>query len=169
MPAHETLAKVQGLVARFAQIGRERVEGMPIYNEHLQVEAIDFQPCPDGLLGVLITPWFINVILLPENDLRWQSSELGTKHVCKLDSGIFEFVLGEDEEVGHYLFRTVLSPTHCLKSQTAAQATARKALYDLLASEEPSQAVHSEPVELSPAMQENMGRRDFIRKIVPDI
>lgn len=169
MPAQDSLDVVEGLVVRFAQIGRDRIEGMPIYNEHLQVEAIDFQPCPDGLLGVLITPWFINIILLPENDMRWQSSEVGTKHVCKLDSGIFEFVLGEDEEVGYYLFRTVISPTHCLKSQTTAQATARKALQDLLIKEEDSRTGRSEHIELSPAMQENMGRRDFIRKIVPDI
>lgn len=161
--------RVESFVARFEQIGRERIEGLPIYNPALEVEAIDFQVCPDGLLGVLITPWFINIMLLPTEQARWQAYELGTKHNCNLVDGEHEFVLGEDEGVGWYLFRTVVSPTHCIKTQAAAQATARQALHDLLAPAEEEPAETTQQVELSAELKKNMGRRDFMRRLVPDV
>jgi len=170
MLAQEIVKPVESLVARFEQIGRERIEGLPIYNPELQVEAIEFRECPNGLLGVLITPWFINVMLLPTNQTRWQDIELGTKHNLKLDNGEHEFVLGEDEGVGWYLFRAVISPTHCLKTQAAAQSAARQALYELLApTEEQEPENTSQQVELSPEIKKQIGRRDFMRKLVPDI
>jgi hypothetical protein len=49
---------VENLVRRFQQISVERIFGLPIYNDRLTVEAIDFQPCEGGLIGVLVTPWF---------------------------------------------------------------------------------------------------------------
>ena len=171
MLTQELSTQVENFVTRFDQIGHERIEGLPIYNSELNVEAIDFQVCPDGLLGVLITPWFINLILIPAEQTRWQAYELGTKHTCDTGNGEQEFVLGEDEGVGWYLFKTVISPTHCLKNQAAAQTTARQALHDLLTpvEDELIEEETSAQVELSTEMKKNMGRRDFMRKLVPDI
>mgnify|MGYP001814253966 CR=1 FL=1 len=164
---------IDNLVARFQQIGVERIFGLPIYNDALNVEAVEFQSCDGGLIGVLITPWFMNIMLLPEDTSPWQTQELGVKVKYKLDSGEHEFVIGEDEEVGRYLFRTVTSPTHCYKKQIAAINSGKKALSALLAPPEKEKEeipANSQQVEFTsntPEEKHNSGRREFLRNIVP--
>ncbi|WP_059287489.1 [NiFe]-hydrogenase assembly chaperone HybE [Aquitalea magnusonii] len=57
------------LEALFRDIAASRMQGIPILNPALQVEAIGFQQWggPQGRLwaGVLLTPWFMNLLLLP--------------------------------------------------------------------------------------------------------
>lgn len=164
---------VENLVARFQQIGIERVYGLPIYNEALSVEAVDFQACEGGLIGVLVTPWFMNIMLLPEDTSPYQSKELGEKVKYQLESGEHEFVIGEDEEVGQYLFRTITSPTHCYKKQIAAINNGKKALTALLTPPEQVEEelpADSQQVEFTPNVSEekhDSGRREFLRNFVP--
>lgn len=148
---------VQQLVDRFDYIGRERIQGLPIYNEKLAVEAIDFQACEGGRIGVLITPWFVNVMLLPDDDTPWQLKELGEKVKFDLPSGEHEFSVGEEDAIGRYLFRSVVSPTHCYKSQPPARAAASKALSELLT---PAQAAEEPAKEDLP----DAGRRAFLNR-----
>jgi [NiFe] hydrogenase assembly HybE family chaperone len=164
---------VTNLVRRFQQIGVERIYGLPIYNDALTVEAVDFQPCEGGLIGVLVTPWFMNIMLLPDNTTPYQQQELGVKVKYQLNSGEQEFVIGEDEGVGRYLFRTVTSPTHCYKKQIAAVTSGQKALITLLTPPEPEEGEeipNTQRVEFTPKATEekhNSGRRDFLRGFVP--
>ena len=164
---------IDNLVKRFQQIGAERILGLPIYNDALTVEAVNFQACEGGLIGVLVTPWFMNIMLLPEDSSPWQTQELGEKVKYQLESGEQEFVIGEDEEVGRYLFRTVTSPTHCYKKQIAAINNGKKALKALLAppeQEDEQLPTNSQQVEFTPKSSEdkpNSGRREFLRSFVP--
>ncbi|WP_455197391.1 [NiFe]-hydrogenase assembly chaperone HybE [Kaarinaea lacus] len=164
---------VDNLVRRFQQIGVERIYGLPIYNDRLNVEAVDFQPCEGGLIGVLVTPWFLNIMLLPDDTTPYQQQELGEKVKHQLESGEHEFVIGEDEEVGRYLFRTVTSPTNCYKRQVAAVASGQKALTALLTppeKEEQEEPVVSQRVDFTPRPKEekhSSSRRDFLRGFVP--
>lgn len=45
-----------GLVRYFRDVAMPRMQGLPIVNPALQVEAVGFERIPDGVLGVLITP-----------------------------------------------------------------------------------------------------------------
>ena len=39
---------------------------LPIYNDKVAIEAIGFRPFGEAeLLGVVLTPWFMNLIMLP--------------------------------------------------------------------------------------------------------
>lgn len=153
---------IEILVNRFTQIGHERLEGLPVYNANLQVEAIDFQPCEHGLVGALVTPWFINILLLPGNVRTWRQHELGTKHTFELATGEQQFVLGDDEVVGRYFFRSVVSPPHCYKQQADARHAAQLALQKLLVVEaEPE----TQAVEFDPGTHKPAGRREFMRSI----
>ncbi|MEJ2181737.1 MAG: [NiFe]-hydrogenase assembly chaperone HybE [Gammaproteobacteria bacterium] len=134
---------IDNLVARFQQIGVERIFGLPIYNDALSVEAVEFQPCEGGLIGVLITPWFMNIMLLPEDTSPWQTQELGVKVKYKLESGEHEFVIGEDEE------GTLLTPPEQEEQELPA---------DLQQVDFTSEI---------PEEKHNSGRREFLRNIVP--
>ena len=56
---------VDALTAAFERIAATRMAGLPMNNPALKVAAVGFQPwAEDYLLGVLITPWAINLVVL---------------------------------------------------------------------------------------------------------
>lgn len=115
------------LVSRFEFIRRERMQGLPIVNPRLSVEAVGFFSFEEHELGVLIAPWFMNLVLLPGTD-EWADVAQGVKIERMLPSGSFEFTLCRDDEIGVYLtgilFRTV--------SDFPDQETARAVAADVL-------------------------------------
>lgn len=158
--------RIRQLVQRFTHIGETAMRDLPIYNHALQVEAIGFEATKAGWLGVLITPWFINVMLLSEQKQK-AKVPLGEKVTHKLPSGEHEFSVGEDDELGHYDFLTLASPTLRYKSHQAAHDAAQKALNKLLTpleqagTETPEQPLHFVSVE-----QTGKARRAFLRGLV---
>jgi len=123
---------VSNLVRRFTQIGDEHIRELPIYHRPLEVEAVDFQPWATGWIGVLITPWFMNVMLLPRDKDQWQSLAVGQKQMQQLPSGEQEFVVGGDAELGPYLFRSLASPMLGFSSQIDARQAAQAVLRRLM-------------------------------------
>ena len=120
-------------VSPFKQLGDEHILALPIYHRPLQVEAVDFQLWAQGWIGVLITPWFMNVMLLPRDKDQWQSLAMGQKHMQKLPSGEQEFVVGGDAELGSYLFRSLASPMVLFPSKRGARQAPHAALQRLMA------------------------------------
>jgi len=169
-PDQATQARVSALVARFTHIGEERMRDLPIYHHALHVEAVGFQPWEDGSIGVLITPWFMNVMLLAGNKNRWRSLGVGEKVVQKLPSGEHEFVVGEDEALGVYLFRSLASPMFRFKTQAQARNAAVVALQRLMtaaaAGEESETSKDGKQID-APGGQD-LGRRAFLRRLLPD-
>ena len=61
-------AAARALQALFEHIARTPMAGLPLLQPGLQVQALGFEPVPaepSVALGVLITPWFMNLVLLP--------------------------------------------------------------------------------------------------------
>ena len=166
MANHTTEDRITKLVARFTHIGETRMRDLPIYNHHLEVEAVGFQPTDNGWLGVLITPWFINVILLPEQK-SLANLPLGEKITHKLVSGEYVFTVGEDDELGCYDFITVASPTRNYKTQEAARDASEKVLHKLLTPpEEYQEGIPEPPMQFVSAEQKSKHRRAFLRGLV---
>lgn len=158
--------RVRQMVQRFTHIGETAMRDLPIYNHALHVDAIGFQTTDKGLLGVLITPWFINVMLLPRQKQK-APLPLGQRVTHELISGEHAFTVGEDDELGHYDFLTLASPTLRYKSQQAARDTAQKALSKLLTPpEEIETAIPEQPVHFVSAEQKGKERRAFLRSLM---
>lgn len=123
---------VQDLVTRFQAIHHERMEGLPIVNPVLEVEAVGFDRWEGHRLGVLITPWFINLLLLPGSD-EWSQIDQGRLVNIEFPSGPCELTVCRDEVLGTYLaavlFRTVVD----FPDQLTARVTADQALLSILA------------------------------------
>ena len=167
MPDPSEEDRILQLVDRFTHIGETAMRELPIYNHALQVEAIGFKPTAAGWLGVLITPWFINVMLLPEHKQE-ATMPLGEKVTHKLISGEHDFSVGEDDELGRYDFLTLASPTLKYKSHQAACDVAYKALAKLLTPpDEAGTAVPEQPVHFVTAEQKGKERRAFLRGLIP--
>ena len=124
--------RVDDLVARYEAIYEERMRDLPIVNARLAVEAVGFDRWEDQDLGVLITPWFMNLVLLPNSD-RLVDMPQGERVECRFPSGPCELTVYHDEDLGSYLaavlFRTVVD----FPDQDVARAVAEEALAQLLA------------------------------------
>jgi [NiFe] hydrogenase assembly HybE family chaperone len=167
MPDPSGEDRILQLVERFTHIGETAMRELPIYNHALQVDAIGFKPMAAGWLGVLITPWFINVVLLPKQKQE-ATIPLGEKVTHELISGEHEFIVGEDDELGRYDFLTLASPTLKYKSHQAACDAAQKALTKLLTpADEARTAIPEQPVHFVTAEQKGKERRAFLRGLIP--
>jgi hypothetical protein len=50
------------LAAIYRDVGERSMRDLPIFNEALGVEAIGFQRFGGHVVGIMVTPWFMNVI-----------------------------------------------------------------------------------------------------------
>ncbi len=91
--------------AAFRAIAAERMRGLPFVNEALEVEAIGFAPWDAHWLGCLITPWCMNLVLLPRDPAAWPSVAAGDKVAYRFPAGVYEFVAGREQAIGEFLVR----------------------------------------------------------------
>ena len=126
---------VADLVARYEAIYEERMRDLPIVNPRLTVEAVGFDRWEDKDLGVLITPWFMNLVLLPDTGKLAGLSQ-GEQVECHFPSGPCELTVYQDEELGSYLAAVLFRTVTDFPDQDVARAVAEEALANVLA--EPS-------------------------------
>lgn len=120
--------RVQALEARFRHIAMTRMAGVALLHQALQVQAVDFAESADGCaLGVLVTPWFMNLVrlpLLPEAALPLP----GSAEDCAIGGWTFRFHGQSEPGVGPFAAASLVSPMHGFADQAAAVATARALL-----------------------------------------
>lgn len=111
-----------------------RMRGLPMHNPALSVAAIGFQPWLGREIGVLITPWFMNLVLLPRPDEQWGEAEQGQLLRETLPSGVYEFIYGWSAQTGGYAGCSLFSPMFEFETQSSAEETAQAvmaALFDV--------------------------------------
>ena len=123
--------KVADLVARYQAIYEERMRDLPIVNHRLAVEAVGFEQWEDKDLGVLITPWFMNLVLLPDSS-RLADLPQGERVDCRFPSGRCELTVYHDEELGSYLAAVLFRTVADFPDQDVARAVAEEALAQIL-------------------------------------
>ena len=135
-------ARVADLQRAFDQVWRTRMQGLPVLNPALWVEAVDFERSEDGhaALGVLVTPWFMNLIRLPldlpgaDEAADWP---VGGTRLVEVGGETFGFIGASDPAVGPFAMCSLFSPMFEFASQTAARATAQAVLLSLRGRAEP--------------------------------
>ena len=110
---------------------QQRMADLPILNPKLRVQAVDFVLFQGNWLGVLISPWFMNLLYL-----RPDALPLGTVVSHEFPAGCFDFVVGYEPELGFYQSCSLYSPMFAFEEQSVAVHTAQSALQALLASPE---------------------------------
>jgi [NiFe] hydrogenase assembly HybE family chaperone len=106
----EDAARVRHLVDIFTGIGDERMKDIGLYNHALQVEAAGFRRWENWIAGILVTPWFMNLILLPTEAGQLADAVVGTKRRLQMPCGEVVCNVGEVEEIGLYLASSLYSP-----------------------------------------------------------
>jgi len=121
--------RTKALVADFTEVFHSKMRDLPMVNQALHVQAVGFQPHEGGFLGVLVAPWFMNLILLP-SDTR-PALPAGGKEVIPFPSGDYEFLHNARELTGPYLACSIFSPMGDFTSQLQAVDVARAVMGEL--------------------------------------
>ena len=121
------------LVADFREIWHAKMRDVPMVNKMLSVEAVGFRMHGDRPLGVLLSPWFMNLVLLPAEEEDWSALTPGTKEIIAFPSGEYEFIHNTRPMVGGYKACSLFSMMGDFTTQAKAVEVARAvmaALFD---------------------------------------
>lgn len=147
------------IAAAFRRIEQERMAGIAIVNPALRVEVVgllSWQGCP---LAILITPWCMNLILLPA--VEEDGSAAQERRFYRFPSGDFAFLRGREPEIGEYHSCALFSPMAQFADQESARAVAEAALAALFM---PASATRPErPADDdAPPAEARLSRRGFL-------
>jgi [NiFe] hydrogenase assembly HybE family chaperone len=127
------------VASAYRRIERERMAGLPVHNEALEVETVGFQRWADHWLGIVISPWCMSLLLLPGTSSTWIAATENERIFHRFPAGDFAFLGGEEPEIGEYQSCALFSPMSQFASQSDAVLTAHAALLALIrAPEEPA-------------------------------
>lgn len=162
VPATSPAARLEAV---FTRIGKTRMEGLPFLNPNLRVEAVGFRPWSGEWLGALVTPWSVNLVLMP-GDGPWKPLPVGGERIVALPAGRYRFIAGHDEELGEYHACSLFSPAQAFGDHETARAVAEAALVALFDASHDriadAEAV-KESVEAVPPKPARVTKRDFLK------
>lgn len=119
--------------AAFARIAATRMAGLPLNNPALAVEACGFRRWNGLWLGVLVTPWTVNLMLLPGGNPAFRRLGADQRQTWTFPSGDYDFLGAEEAGLGPYQSCSLFSPAFEFAGQDEARAAAAAALVALLA------------------------------------
>lgn len=131
-----------GMEAAFRDIERTRMAGLPIMHPELKVEAIGFEPLHGHWLGILITPWFMNAVIVPGAEADWVSVPEGGWVAWQLPVGTLRFYAVVEPGVGEFHAHSLYSPVTRFADRAAARVEAQRCL-GLLRTAPPPQPVEA--------------------------
>ncbi|NWG32241.1 MAG: [NiFe]-hydrogenase assembly chaperone HybE [Rhodocyclaceae bacterium] len=151
MHAENPAARIKAV---FRRIHVERMAGLPLLNPALEVAAVGFSRHSDDWRGVLVTPWGINLLLLPAVE-DWPVPPPLERAFRQYPAGSFAFLPNHEEGLGDYLACPLISDMKPFADQETALATARACLIalDIAPGQTPADA---------PGAPDSLERRRFL-------
>ncbi|HTN47983.1 MAG TPA: [NiFe]-hydrogenase assembly chaperone HybE [Burkholderiaceae bacterium] len=146
-----------------------RMEGLAFVNPAVEVEAVGFAPWQGYWLGVMVTPWFINLMLLPRVEAAWTSLPQGKAQRYQFPAGDYDFIASHNEDIGEYQMCSLLSPVLEFADHATARLVAglaRAALLDPANAptpEEPGSDAERPLARIDERTRAPMSKRDFLR------
>lgn len=178
------------LTRHFMWLRDTRMAGLPFLNDAVGVCVADCRRIEGDWLAALVTPWSIQLVLLPGGGTLWQDSAAGVRRAIALPVGELVFI-GELDDHGDergaavvdggnaaaggvpaFLYCPLVSPLDHVADTAAACAIARDALAAALTAVAPAtsdppvagqQAAAGGIAPTSPTSPTSPGRRAFLR------
>ncbi|MEM5419414.1 [NiFe]-hydrogenase assembly chaperone HybE, partial [Staphylococcus gallinarum] len=82
----------------------------------------------DAALGILVTPWFMNLVVLPLFGFSRDNVAIGTSRTRTIGGRTFDFMQAWQDTIGGFESCSLFSPMHEFASQHDARETAREIL-----------------------------------------
>ncbi|GGF65116.1 [NiFe]-hydrogenase assembly chaperone HybE [Alteromonas lipolytica] len=145
-------------VSAFYQSVATNMAELPVYNAKLEVGTTGFLPVDGSWLGVVVTPWCMNIVLVPEVESQHNEFQVGEKFFVTLPSGQYEFIRAYASTLGDYAICSVFSPMFDFTEQVSAMQTAQEVLEALFNEE------HIAPSERQAAEQTYREQREIFAR-----
>lgn len=166
--------KIARIVEAYKRVDLDRMQDLPFRNDALSVDAVGFRDWGADQLGVIITPWFINLVLVPGEGTDWSQHRHGDKVAYTLPSGVYEFVHGDLEDFGPIQSCSLMSPVTELENHDTARLIAEEVMRLMVIESEPEEITgqpllsavpEPEEAELGPKpnVSEPISRRELLR------
>jgi len=143
-PSDVLAARVHALERLFAHVADTRMRGIAILHPGLRIQAVGFEPvlAADGssaqaAVGVLVTPWFMNLVWLPLDEAARDALSVGATRDRRVGRECFPFIGAHEDGFGAFEACSLFSPMGDFADQDAALATARAVLEELRRPEPP--------------------------------
>jgi [NiFe] hydrogenase assembly HybE family chaperone len=127
----------------------ERMRSLPVYNDKLDIQVHGLRRWSEGLLGVVATPWCMNIVLVPAADAPHRME--GTTRSLHFPLGTYNFTAGQLPGLGALETCSLFSPMDDFDDPAVVGLVAEHAINGLFEQPRPS------------ASSAAMGRRDFLR------
>ena len=137
------------------------MRGLPFYNDRLSVEAVGFRVWQGRLLGVLITPWFMNLVLVPRIEDEQSRSPEGAATQWEFPAGSYEFNASYLDDSGTHLSAALFSTVQNFPDQDTARAVAQTILMKLFEKTAEKSTVLRDTSDRQP-----VSRRDLLNKLL---
>lgn len=149
------------LAAHYEHAWQTRGRELPFVNPALAVETIGFSRQQGDWLGVVVTPWFINLFLFSGGGELWGDIPAGQRRYVNLPCGTLQFIADDDPDLGPYQYCPLIAPV----SSVPDMATARQAGLDAMAAViEPPAPPVADAAPAEPAKRD-VSRRGFLRAL----
>jgi [NiFe] hydrogenase assembly HybE family chaperone len=122
----------------FTRVWLERMAGLPFLNERLRVEALGFRDWRGVRVGALVTPWSVNLLVLPAANAVLPHVRPGDTHAWSFPSGDYGFDGHDDSDLGCYHQYSLFSPVAEFETHEEAVTVALAALEALFRPAEPA-------------------------------
>ncbi|MEH6469872.1 MAG: [NiFe]-hydrogenase assembly chaperone HybE [Halopseudomonas sp.] len=106
-------------------------------NPSLEVAAVSFQHHHGQQLGVIVTPWFMGLLLLPVEIEGWRDNQTGDAHKETFPAGDFEFTHGWDSKFGAFGSYPLFPSMDEFTDQAAALQMAERVMQQLFVEAKP--------------------------------
>lgn len=154
------------LVRHYRQVWLDAMHDMPFVNDALSVEALGFVRHDGDWLGVVVTPWFLNLFLLPGGGRLWHDIAAGERRYVDLPCGRLQFMADDDPTLGPTQYCPLVAPVSALADAAAAREVARDALQTVMTPPPaPAPGAASEPPAPARPAVVSSARRGFMRRL----
>jgi len=142
----------EALAEAYRVIARDVMGPLPIFNHALEVEAVGFRLFNGAVMGIMITPWFLNVVLASDVIARKPPGSLVR---AAFPVGGLDLIVAEVASIGRIAACSLFSPMSDFADMDCARAAAVAASGALMKKAADSAA------EVAP--QRPISRRNFLR------
>lgn len=153
------------LEAHYRQVWETRMADLPFVNPVLSVAAVGFRQHEGDWLGVMITPWFLNLFLISGGGSLWGDIPAGERRYLELPCGTLQFIADDDPDLGPYQYCPLIAPVSVLPDMASALAAARDALAAVFAPPPAPEPAAEAPAPAAVPSEPTPARRAFFRRL----
>ncbi|MGE5471930.1 MAG: [NiFe]-hydrogenase assembly chaperone HybE [Bacteroidota bacterium] len=153
------------LGAHYERVWQQRMADMPFVNPALQVAATGFVRCRGDWLGVVVTPWFINLFLLAGGGELWDDIAAGERRYVDLPCGALQFIADDDPDLGLYQYCPLIAPVMSIADMGVARQAAADAMAAVLTPAVADDAADATAEAEPSSAPEAPPRRGFLRQL----